>query len=106
MTVIALLALLLGSPQGSVPDVQSVRGVVRDQTGALKAGIQIPDFSRRGFDDRANRDGTFTFSSLDDYALGHPLSFTMQQGDRRLADALRGTDPHQGRQEDVDRAGC
>jgi len=36
MTVIALLALLLGSPQGSVPDVQSVRGVVRDQTGASR----------------------------------------------------------------------
>jgi outer membrane receptor protein involved in Fe transport len=50
----------------------------------LKAGIQIPDFSRRGFDDRSNREGTFTFSSLEDYALGRPLSFSQQQGDGRL----------------------
>ena len=50
----------------------------------VKAGFQVPDFSRRGFDDRSNRDGTFTFSSLDDYALGRPLSFVQQQGDGRL----------------------
>jgi outer membrane receptor protein involved in Fe transport len=50
----------------------------------FKAGFQVPDFSRRGFDDRSNRDGTFTFSSLDDYALGRPLSFSQQQGDGRL----------------------
>jgi hypothetical protein len=50
----------------------------------LKAGFQVPDFSRRGFDDRANREGTFTFSSLQDYALGRPLSFVQQQGDGRL----------------------
>lgn len=50
----------------------------------FKGGIQVPDFSRRGFDDRANRAGTYTFSSLDDYALGRPLSFSQQQGDGRL----------------------
>ena len=50
----------------------------------VKSGIQVPDFSRRGFDDRSNREGTFTFSSLDDYALGRPLSFSQQQGDGRL----------------------
>jgi outer membrane receptor protein involved in Fe transport len=50
----------------------------------LKGGVQVPDFSRRGFDDRSNRDGTFTFSSLDDYALGRPLSFAQQQGDGHL----------------------
>jgi outer membrane receptor protein involved in Fe transport len=50
----------------------------------VKAGFQVPDFSRRGFDDRSNRDGTFTFSSLDDYALGRPLSFVRQQGDGHL----------------------
>jgi hypothetical protein len=50
----------------------------------VKAGFQIPDFSRRGFDDRANRDGTFTFSSLEDYALGRPLSFSRQEGDGDL----------------------
>ncbi len=50
----------------------------------IKAGFQVPDFSRRGFDDRANREGTFIFSSLQDYALGRPLSFVQQQGDGRL----------------------
>jgi hypothetical protein len=50
----------------------------------LKAGFQIPDFSRRGFEDQTNRQGTYTFSSLEDYALGHPLSFTQQQGDGSL----------------------
>ncbi len=50
----------------------------------VKAGIQIPDFSRRGFDDRSNREGTYTFSSLEDYALGRPLSFSRQQGDGAL----------------------
>lgn len=50
----------------------------------FKGGFQIPDFSRRGFDDRANREGTFTFSSLEDYALGRPLSFSQQQGDGSL----------------------
>ncbi len=50
----------------------------------LKGGFQVPDFSRRGFDDRSNRDGTFTFSSLGDYALGRPLSFSQQQGDGHL----------------------
>jgi outer membrane receptor protein involved in Fe transport len=50
----------------------------------VKGGVQVPDFSRRGFDDRSNREGTFTFSSLEDYALGRPLSFVQQQGDGRL----------------------
>ena len=50
----------------------------------LKAGFAIPDFSRRGFDDAGNRLGTFTFSSLADYAEGRPLSFLQQRGDGRI----------------------
>jgi hypothetical protein len=50
----------------------------------IKAGLQVPDYSARGFDDRLNRDGTFTFSSLDDYAAGRPLSFAQQAGDGDL----------------------
>lgn len=50
----------------------------------FKAGFQVPDFSERGFDDRSNREGTFTFASLEDYAAGHPLSFSRQQGDGQL----------------------
>ena len=40
--------------------------------------------SRRGFDDRTNRDGTFTFSSLNAYDLGRPLSFVQQRGDGEM----------------------
>jgi len=50
----------------------------------FKGGFAIPDFSRRGYDDRTNRAGTFTFSSLDDYALGRPFSFVQQRGDGDL----------------------
>jgi hypothetical protein len=50
----------------------------------FKGGFAIPDFSRRGYDDRTNSAGTFTFSSLDDYALGLPISFVQQRGDGNL----------------------
>jgi len=50
----------------------------------VKGGFAIPDFSRRGYDDRTNRLGTYTFSSLDDYARGTALSFVQQQGDGNL----------------------
>jgi hypothetical protein len=56
----------------------------------IKAGFQVPDFSWRGFDDRVNREGTFTFSSLQDYALGRPLSFAQQQGDGRMVFLQKG----------------
>ena len=39
----------------------------------IKGGFAIPDFSRRGFDDRTNRAGTFTFSTLDDYGTRHAV---------------------------------
>ena len=51
----------------------------------LKAGFAIPDLSRRGFDDRTNFDGTFTFDSLNDYSAGKPLSFVQQRGDGRMS---------------------
>jgi hypothetical protein len=52
---------------------------------AIKAGINLPDFSRRGLTDRSNFNGTFQFSSNDDYLAGRPFSFTQQQGDPHLA---------------------
>jgi hypothetical protein len=47
----------------------------------VKAGINIPDFSRRRFDDNSNRGGTFYFSSLSDYSAGRPYAFNQQTGD-------------------------
>jgi carboxypeptidase family protein len=46
----------------------------------MKAGFQIPDLSRRRFDDNTNTAGTFYFSSLDDYATSRPYSFIQQAG--------------------------
>ena len=46
----------------------------------FKAGVNVPDLSRRGFDNNINTAGTFYFSSLADYAQGHPFTFVQQQG--------------------------
>ena len=52
---------------------------------SLRAGVNVPDLSRRGWSDRSNTDGTFYFSTLEDYLNGHPFSFVFQQGDGYLA---------------------
>ncbi|HYR77071.1 MAG TPA: TonB-dependent receptor [Pyrinomonadaceae bacterium] len=46
----------------------------------IKGGINIPDLSRRGFNNNLNSLGTFYFSSIGDYLLRRPYSFTQQQG--------------------------
>jgi len=46
----------------------------------VKGGINIPDLSRRGFDNNLNSLGTFYFSNVSDYTQGRPYSFTQQQG--------------------------
>jgi hypothetical protein len=51
----------------------------------IQAGFQLPDWSRRGFYDRSNFGGTFSFSGLDTYAAGRPYAFTQQQGNGDLA---------------------
>ncbi|HEY7289084.1 MAG TPA: carboxypeptidase regulatory-like domain-containing protein [Vicinamibacterales bacterium] len=50
-------------------------------TQTLKFGINIPDWSWRGYNDRTNTGGTFFFSSLATYSLGRPYSFVLQSGD-------------------------
>ncbi len=49
----------------------------------IRAGIQLPQFSRRAVDDHSNRLGTFKFSSLSSYAGNTPYVFTAQQGPGR-----------------------
>jgi outer membrane receptor protein involved in Fe transport len=51
----------------------------------IKAGLNIPEWNRRGNNDFSNTRGTFTFSTLDDYAAGRPFSYVQQVGDGRLA---------------------
>ena len=46
----------------------------------LTAGVDVPDLSRRGFDNHTNQQGTYTFGSLADYNAGHPSTFLIQQG--------------------------
>lgn len=46
----------------------------------VKGGIQVPDFSRRGINDRSNSAGAFYFSSMQDYLERRPFKFEQQQG--------------------------
>jgi hypothetical protein len=51
----------------------------------VQTGFQLPDWSRRGFNDRTNFGGTFFFAGLDAYAGGKPYSFTQQRGNGDVA---------------------
>jgi hypothetical protein len=46
----------------------------------IRAGVQLPQFSRRAVDDRTNRLGTYKFASLANYANKTPYVYTAQQG--------------------------
>jgi hypothetical protein len=46
----------------------------------LKFGIDIPDISRRAYDDFTNRDGAYSFASVSDYAARVPFSYLVQNG--------------------------
>jgi hypothetical protein len=50
----------------------------------LKMGIDIPDISRRGFVDKTNALGTYTFASLSSYAAGTPSLYVTQRGQPRV----------------------
>ncbi|HWZ01409.1 MAG TPA: TonB-dependent receptor [Edaphobacter sp.] len=49
----------------------------------IRAGVQLPQFSRRAVDDHTNRLGTYKFSSLSSYSGNTPYVFTAQQGPGR-----------------------
>jgi hypothetical protein len=46
----------------------------------IKFGIDVPDISRRGYDDFTNQVGTYSFASLADYQTSHPFSYLVQRG--------------------------
>ena len=50
----------------------------------IRAGINVPDISRRGMDDNTSVDGTYYFSTLQDFELRRPYSFIQQQGDGHI----------------------
>ncbi len=51
----------------------------------LKVGGNSYDINRRGLNNLTNAWGTFYFSSLEDYRLGRPFTFSQQQGDGHVA---------------------
>jgi hypothetical protein len=50
----------------------------------LNFGVDIPDISRRGFDDFTNRAGTYTFGSLAEYEAAKPSTYLVQSGEGHL----------------------
>src|SRR5580704_12630884 len=50
------------------------------QRQQIKFGIDIPDISRRGFDDFTNQVGTYSFATLADYDANLPFSYLVQRG--------------------------
>jgi hypothetical protein len=50
----------------------------------IKTGLNIPDWSRRRYDDNMNIGGTFYYSGLSDYP-GRPFSFIQQVGNGHVA---------------------
>jgi hypothetical protein len=67
-------------------DQTEVHGILNDTVSwshgkhELRWGINVPDVSRRGLIDRTNIVGTYTFSTLADYAAARPFSFIQQGG--------------------------
>ncbi len=51
---------------------------------SIKFGLNVPDWSWRGFDDQTNSTGTFYFSSNADYAAGKPYSYVVQAGNGQV----------------------
>ncbi|MDX2266704.1 MAG: TonB-dependent receptor [Bryobacter sp.] len=58
----------------------------------LKYGFNIPDWSRRSWQDLNHQQGTFTYTTLADFAADRPLSILLQQGDPlvRITEKLLG----------------
>jgi hypothetical protein len=46
----------------------------------IKFGINVPDISRRGYDDLTKQAGIYSFASLADYQASHPFSYLAQAG--------------------------
>src|SRR5271156_1100412 len=46
----------------------------------IKFGIDVPDISRRGYDDFTNQQGTYSFASVADYDTSSPFSYLVQSG--------------------------
>jgi hypothetical protein len=50
----------------------------------IKFGVDVPDISRRAYDDFTYRGGSYSFASLAQYTAGQPFSFLVQSGQGRV----------------------
>jgi Carboxypeptidase regulatory-like domain len=46
----------------------------------IKFGVDVPDMSRRGYDNFTNQLGTYSFADLNHYTAAQPFSYLVQQG--------------------------
>jgi carboxypeptidase family protein/TonB-dependent receptor-like protein len=51
----------------------------------VRAGLNVPDISRRGFSDQTNFGGTFAFTTLEDYLNNRPFLYSINRGAGHLA---------------------
>src|SRR6266702_6515314 len=51
----------------------------------IKFGIDVPDISRRGFDDWTNQLGTYSFAGLSQYQAAQPFSYLVQSGEGHVS---------------------
>ena len=51
----------------------------------IRFGIDVPDISRRGYDNLTNQLGTYSFADLNHYTAAQPFSYLVQQGDGHVA---------------------
>ncbi|MBI3208812.1 MAG: TonB-dependent receptor [Candidatus Solibacter usitatus] len=49
----------------------------------FKYGINIPDWSRRGLNDKTSQIGSLAYASIADYAAAHPFSAVVQRGETK-----------------------
>jgi hypothetical protein len=83
---IVVPGLFTGGGAQADRDQTEVHGIMNDTLSwsrgkhEWRAGINVPDVSRRGLIDHTNIGGTYTFSTLADYAAARPFSFIQQGG--------------------------
>ena len=51
----------------------------------LKFGVDVPDLSRRGYDNFTNQLGTYSFADLNHYEAAQPFSYLVQQGNGHVS---------------------
>src|SRR5215469_4482996 len=51
----------------------------------MKFGVDVPDISRRAFDDWRYQQGSYSFASLSDYSAANPFNYLVQSGEGHVS---------------------